>query len=226
MNDVNVMRSRIGARSGLQLVPSASKRALAGWGLPDMSGAGPDNRPQVIDINQRVRDLVDTINVLCGRDARVELDLAPRRLLSRVDAAAFDSALLDLVAAARSALAVSAPALGRRDAAGGTPLGRIKIRTRCMANRVWLMIADTGVKRRFAGLAATLETGPGVAARAVDLHRVCTLVARHRGQLRARSCRNRGAAVLVILPTVLGVAASRHDPNPRPPHLEQEEELK
>lgn len=225
MNDVTGMRSSAGARSALQLVPSALKWALAGWVSPDMPVGSPDNRPEAIDINQRMRDQVDTINVLCGRDARVELDLAPSRLLSRVDASAFDSALLGLVAAARSALAIPAPALGRRDAVGRATLGQIKIRTRCVANRIWLMVADTGAKRRFAGLEATLESGPGVAARAVDLHRVCTFVAHNRGHLRARSCRNRGAAVLVILPTVLGVAASGHDASPPKSPFEPEEEL-
>lgn len=225
MGDVSGMGSGIGARSALHLVPSASKRASVGRVLPDLSGASLVKRPEVIDINQRVRDLAGTINVLCGRNARVDLDLAPCRLLSRVDAAAFDSALLDLVAAARSALPIPAPALGQRDAAGRPLLGQIKIRTRSMANRVWLMVADTGVKRRFAGLDAKPEIGPGVAARAVDLHRVRALVARNRGLLRARSCRNRGAAVLVILPTVLGVAADGHDPYPQQPHLEHEEQL-
>lgn len=173
------------------LLDALEGAALRGGQLTtELLASHPYGQLQIVDLNMRIVGLEPMIRALLGTNATLDLDLCEGSLPVRVDQAVLDAAILELVANARAALLAS---------------GRIRIRTRSVDRRAWVVIADNGrgmdraiVKR------SAYEGGSG--ANGTGLGRVRNFLRAAHGRLDIRSREMRGTVVCMNLPMVLSAA--------------------
>jgi len=154
--------------------------------LLDASRPGPT---AVVDVNARLATLAPMIRALAGR-ASVHIDCGTRRSPARLDADAFDAAILELVANARAALSA---------------WNSLTVRAHDAGHRIWISIVDDGDGMSPDQLAKALRQRPA-GSRGNGLARVQSFVRTAHGRMRVRSRKGRGTIVTISLPTLLGAA--------------------
>jgi signal transduction histidine kinase len=148
----------------------------------------------VVDVNARLGNLAPMIRALAGR-ALVRIERRPGRLPARLDADAFDAAILELVTNARKALSTG---------------NSVRIRARGAGHRIWISILDDGDGMTSEMLARALGERPS-GTRGNGLGRVQAFVSSAHGRMRIRSRKGRGTVASISLPTLLRAApVARH----------------
>jgi signal transduction histidine kinase len=155
----------------------------------DGAGATED-----LEVNGHLAGLEPLMRALAGRHVEVVLDRTSKRLPAKFEAAAFDAAILELVANASASLV--------------TP-GKIWIRIKGINNRIWIAIADTGRGLTLCELHRALQGDVAPAANGTGLGRVRHFVRAAHGRFRIRSRAGHGTVVSLILPMVLKVAVDK-----------------
>lgn len=147
------------------------------------------------DANETIRLLEPLFEAMAGRQVTVELELLSPRPRVHACQTAFETALLELVANARDAIA------GR---------GRIRIRSVGIGRRLFIMVADTGT-----GLAEASRTCGGSGSISTKANGTGTGLAQVRGfakqahgRLHIRSVSGRGTVIALNLPAAFKTARS------------------
>ncbi|SDA10421.1 HAMP domain-containing sensor histidine kinase [Sphingomonas sp. NFR15] len=174
----------------ITLLEAIEHAAIQGGRLTsDLLRAG-DHPPscQAIDVGVRLAGLAPMMNALAGSRIEFDLEIGVPESRSRIDPAAFDASVLELIANAHAAHART-----------------ILVRSARVGARLWILICDDGrgmapdVRERARRGA---DTG---SARGAGLSRVHDFVRASHGHLHIRSRTGRGTAVAIILPTLLSI---------------------
>jgi len=171
----------------LDAIEGAARRG--GQLTTDLLASTCDTTITTFDCNARIASLETMIRALPGRDMSVWIDLRPGCLMARLDVAAFDAALLELIANACSASS-----------------NHIIIRARGTASRIRLTVADNGKGMSRPELSTALRAPPSPASHGTGLGRVDHFVRQSHGRLRIRSREGCGTIVSMSLPKVLSLS--------------------
>ncbi|WP_454887564.1 sensor histidine kinase [Sphingomonas oryzagri] len=150
-----------------------------------------------IDIGDRLHGLKPLLSAFAAHRIEIRLEIPAIRLPVRLDPADFDAVVLELVANAAAAIGSS---------------GRIQVRARRCAGRIWLLVADTGQGMGRPELDRALLGAALPSARGSGLGRILQFARAQHGRLRIRSRKGCGTVVILNLPLVLGTAGARTFP--------------
>lgn len=151
----------------------------------------PNN--QAIDVGVRIADLAPMMTALIGPRVEFDLELGVPESRARIDPAAFDASILELIANAGAANARS-----------------IVVRSTRVGARLWILICDDGRGMAPESLARARSGIDLGRAHGTGLSRVHDFVRASHGHLRIRSQIDGGTAIAIILPTVLSIALADH----------------
>ncbi|MGB3928786.1 MAG: HAMP domain-containing sensor histidine kinase [Sphingobium sp.] len=206
----NILSRNPAQTQRITLLEAIEDAAMQGGRLTsDLLGNGvrPPNH-QAVDVGARLADLAPMMNALAGPRVELDLEVGMPESRARIDPAAFDASILELIANA-----------------GAADARIIVVRSARVGARLWILVCDDGrgmppetlVRARHG-----LDTG---CAHGAGLSRVHDFVRASHGHLRIRSHVDGGTAIAIILPTVLSVTlADRRTPSrsafPKPKHKE------
>lgn len=142
-----------------------------------------------LDVGARLADLAPMIGALAGPRLDLDLQLAWPDAQARVDADGFDAAVLELVANAAA-----------------TDARTIRVRSRRVGSRLWVVVADDGRGMSRALLARARQGRDGGGGRGTGLSRVHRFVRDAHGHLLIRSRPLAGTSIALVLPTLLSIA--------------------
>lgn len=151
---------------------------------------------QAVDAGARLADLAPMMSALAGPRVELDLEVGMPESRVRIDPAAFDASILELIA--------NAGAAGART---------IVVRSARVGARLWILVCDDG---RGMSPVKLIRARRGVdtgGAHGAGLSRVHDFVRASHGHLRIRSQVDGGTAIAIILPTVLSLTlADRRTP--------------
>ncbi len=188
--------------------PSAEKQALLLDAIAEAARRGgtlttallardAQRMVQSFDLNERLSGLAALLDAQSGSGAEIRLELASERAPVKLEGPGFDAAILELVANARSAL-------------DGT--GVIRVRTKCVGRRVWVLVADTGCGMTAGQLRAALSGQKMAAAHGTGLGRVRHFAEASHGRLQYRSREGKGTVAALALPLTLFLGSNLQAP--------------
>jgi signal transduction histidine kinase len=160
------------------------------------------------DANARVAGLEPMIRALIGHNGSVRIELDDVPLILRLDAAAFDAAILELVTNAAKAGA-----------------SHIIVRSLLTGSRARFLVADNADGMSAATLLSAMRGSSLARAHGSGLSRVLHFVRVSNGHLRIRTRERRGTVVSMNLPVVLSATAGKHGapaPSPRAKDIHHE----
>jgi len=144
------------------------------------------------DLNEHLGQLEGLLAAQSAPGLDICLDISAARSPVKLDAAAFDAAILELVANARTAVR-----------AGGT----IHVRSKRVGRRVWILVADTGCGVSRARLDGILSGQTKAGANGTGLRRVRRFAEAAHGRLLLRSREGHGTVAALALPVTLFLGA-------------------
>lgn len=175
------------------LLDAISEAARRGGSLTTALLAKDANRMvQSFDLNDHLGQLHGLLAAQSAPGLDICLEISSARSPVRLDAAALDAAILELVANARSAV---------RE--GGT----IRVRSKRVGRRAWIFIADTGCGMCAAKLEGVLSGRTKAGANGTGLRRVQHVAEAAHGRLHYRSREGHGTVAALALPITLFLGA-------------------
>ncbi|MDE8654276.1 hypothetical protein [Novosphingobium album (ex Liu et al. 2023)] len=154
---------------------------------------------RMFDLNQHLRTLKSLLDAQAGDRAEVALKVSAEKSPVKLDDAALDAALFELVANGRTAL---------------TTARRVIVRTKRVGRRLWLTVADTGMSREEP--AAVLEDAGPTGSHSASLVRVHQFAQSCHARFRLRRTARRGSVAVITIPLVLNVGFTRRVELPPP----------
>jgi len=210
-----LMTSRLppDAREATEAIVDAAERAANLTRQLLAFGRRQVMQPRNLDLNEIILGLMTMLQRIVGEDIRIQLELHPGSLMTRVDAGMLDQVLLNLVVNARDAMPVGGKLCigtfhiekpARRTPHQGSAQSAVSQR------QVGLRVVDSGVGIPQEHLAHIFEPffttkGPGKGT-GLGLATVYGIVTQHRGSIDVRSALGAGTTIEVLLPAAEAAA--------------------
>lgn len=178
------------------LLPDAiSDAARRGGNLTTALLAKDANRMlQSFDLNLHLGELQALLTAQCGQDAEIQMEVSGVRAPVKLDTAAFDAAVLELVANARNAIMES---------------GIIRLRTKRVGRRMWVIVADSGCGMTPSKLHSVLHGTGKPGTNGTGLGRVRHFADEAHSRLHYRSRAGEGTVAALAIPMTLFLGARR-----------------
>jgi len=192
----HLLEPRVVRRNDISLLEAIENAALKGGALTTSLLAQPRQSGRCrIDLNQQVRRVAPLLQAAFGTAEGVQLDLCEGALQVRADGDDIDAVLLELVANARTAGAMS-----------------VNVRTRRAGARCWLTVADTGRGMSPQQCEIARIGADRWGAHGTGLSRVRRFADAMHGRLHLRSRQGSGTIISISLPMVLRLTVARSSP--------------
>jgi len=144
---------------------------------------------RTLDLNQHLQALQSLLDAQAGDGTQVLVKTTAQEARVKFDGPAFDAALIELVANARSTLATG---------------DRIIVRAKRAGRRLWVTVADTGK-----GMSQLERTAVLDGAHGTGLGQVRHFARSCHARFRLRSAAGRGTVAVLMIPLVLNVGLTR-----------------
>ncbi|WP_294197642.1 HAMP domain-containing sensor histidine kinase [uncultured Sphingomonas sp.] len=186
----NILARDPGQTQRITLLEAIEDAAMQGGRLTsDLLGNGVRSENlQTVDVGARLADLPPMMSALAGPRVEFDLEIGMPESRARLDPAAFDASILELIANA-----------------GAADARTIVVRSARVGARLWILICDDGRGMASQALARARRGVDTGCAHGAGLSRVHDFVRASHGHLRIRSQVDGGTAIALILPTVLSV---------------------
>jgi signal transduction histidine kinase/CheY-like chemotaxis protein len=170
-------------------------------------------QPKTLDLNEIVTGLARMLQRVVGEDVRTQINLHPRRLITRADAAMLDQVLMNLVVNARDAMPEGGQLVIETSEATIANADLDQFPDARPGRHVSLRVTDTGhgishenLARIFEPFFTTKEQGKNTG---LGLATVFGIVKQHRGALTVTSDVGQGTTFVILLPAIEGDVVSR-----------------
>jgi signal transduction histidine kinase len=178
-------------------------------------------QPRTLDLNEVVTGLARMLQRVVGEDVRMQINLHPRRLVTRADAGMLDQVLMNLVLNARDAMPEGGQLIIETSEAKITTGDLRQFPDARPGRHVSLRVTDTGcgisqenLTHIFEPFFTTKEHGKGTG---LGLATVFGIVKQHRGALTVTSNVGHGTTFVILLPANEGdvVSITKNAAEPR-----------